>query len=82
LDPITAEEAALYFHHYQTAKEYRIRTDLSDKQGKNLRLYNEGKIATLIAQMPMTQWSASSKGLITYEDNLFTIQCWVPTSVA
>lgn len=74
LDPITAEEAAPYFHHYLTAKEYRIRTDLSDKQGKDLRVYNEGKIAYLIANMPMMKWSASSKGLITYEDNLFTIQ--------
>lgn len=73
LEPITAQEVAPYFHHYLTSKTYRMQADFSDKQGKELLVYNERKITSLIHRMPMTKWSGSSKGLISYPDNLFTI---------
>ena len=41
-----------------------MRTDLADKQSKVLRSYDEGKIAALIAKIPIKKWSVSSKGLI------------------
>ncbi|WP_050180623.1 DEAD/DEAH box helicase family protein [Domibacillus robiginosus] len=74
LDPITPAEAAPYFHQYLTAKEYRKRIDFSDRQGKKLEQYNEKAVADLIAKMPMTKWSGSSKGLIGFENGQFHIQ--------
>ena len=66
-------EAAPAFHQYLTEKEYRKRIDLSDKAGKQLWEYNEDKVSRLIARMPMTKWSGSSKGLITFENNVFQL---------
>ncbi len=73
LDPITAEQAAPFFHQYLTAKSHSFRIDFSDRQGKNLRVYNVKKVSSLIARMPMAAWSGSSKGLISYDDGLFTV---------
>lgn len=73
LTPVTPEEIAPYFHQYLTEKDYRRNADFSDKQGKELRDYNEKKIVSLLTRMPLSKWSSSSKGLITFEDNLFTI---------
>ena len=73
LDPVTPEQIAAYFHQYLTEKDYRINTDFSDKQGKELRIYSEKKITSLLTRMPLSKWSGSSKGLITFKDNLFTI---------
>ncbi|ARK25148.1 DNA helicase [Sporosarcina sp. P37] len=69
--PVTPKEAAPFFHAYLMEKPYRRDADLSDKQGKSLRLYNEEKIAKLIAAMPMTKWSGASKGKIVFEDGMF-----------
>lgn len=66
-------EAAPYFHRYLTSKEYRKKIDFSDRQGKKLEQYNEKAVADLIASMPMSKWSGSSKGLITFENNVFHI---------
>ena len=71
--PITPTEAAPGFHQYLTEKEYRKRIDLSDKAGKQLWEYNEDKVSRLIARMPMTKWSGSSKGLITFENDVFQL---------
>lgn len=73
LQPITAKQAAPFFHRYITGKAHRLRTEFSDKQGKELREYNERKMTSLIHRMPMSKWSSSSKGLISYTDRLFTI---------
>ena len=70
-EPITPIEAASGFHAFLTEKEYRKRIDLSDKAGKGLWEYDEAKVSSLIARMPMTKWSGSSKGLITFENNVF-----------
>lgn len=71
--PITPKEAAPGFHRYLTEKDFRKKIDFSDKTGKELWNYNEEKVSKLIARMPMTKWSGSSKGLITFENNIFTL---------
>lgn len=72
LDPITPQEAAPYFHQYLTEKDYRMKTDFSDAQGKRLREYNEKAVSDLIARMPMTKWSGSAKGeLVTFNKASF-----------
>lgn len=72
LDPITPYEAAPFFHSYLTEKDYRMKVDFSDAQGKRLRMYDEKKMADLISQMPMTKWSGSAKEeLVTFEKNMF-----------
>lgn len=73
-NPITPQEAAPFFHRYLTEKEYRRRIDFSDKEtGRLAEEYNEDKVAALIARMPMTKWSGSSKGLVTFTNGVFSI---------
>lgn len=67
-------EAAPFFHAYLMEKPYRRDADLADKRGKSLHVYDEVKVAKLIAEMPMTKWSGSSKGKITFEDGTFVLQ--------
>jgi Type III restriction enzyme, res subunit len=69
LEPVTPEEVAPFFHKYLTEREYRERIDFSDKAGKQLWNYDEKKVARLIATMPMTKWSGSSKGKVLYKEN-------------
>ncbi|WKA58295.1 DEAD/DEAH box helicase family protein [Planococcus shenhongbingii] len=72
LEPITPEEAALFFHEYLTEKDYRRNIDFSDAQGKKLWVYDQRKVADLIARMPMTKWSGSAKdGIVAFEDGTF-----------
>jgi len=71
MDPVTPEEVAPFFHSYLTEKEYRKKIDFSDASSRKLWDYDESKIARLIADMPMTKWSGSSKGLVTFEDGQF-----------
>lgn len=73
-DPITPEEAAPFFHHYLMEKEHRKRIDFSDKASKKLWDYNEAGVSSLISRMPMTKWSESSKGLISFEDGSFKLE--------
>jgi superfamily II DNA or RNA helicase/HKD family nuclease len=73
LDPVTPEEVAPFFHKYLTEKEYRRRIDFSDKATKQMWEYDEKKVARLIAKMPMTKWSGSSIGMVTFENNLFLV---------
>jgi hypothetical protein len=35
--------------------------------------YDEKKVARLVATMPMTKWSGSSKGMVTFKNNSFLI---------
>ncbi|MFJ7753721.1 DEAD/DEAH box helicase family protein [Peribacillus muralis] len=71
--PITSKEAAPFFHSYLTETEYRKQIDFSDKSSKKLWNYDEAGISKLISTMPMTKWSGSSKGLISYEDDSFKL---------
>lgn len=75
LEPITADEAASFFHNYLTEKDYRMNIDFSDAQGKRLRNFDQKKMADLIAQMPMTKWSGSAKdGIVSFEEEIFKFQ--------
>jgi superfamily II DNA or RNA helicase/HKD family nuclease len=71
--PITPQEAAPFFHRFLTEKEYRKRIDFSDKETKRLWVYDEEKVSKLIAKMPMTKWSGSSNGLLSFENGVFSL---------
>lgn len=71
--PILSKEAAPFFHNFLMEKEHRRRIDFSDKGAKKLWDFDEKGVSKLIATMPMTKWSGSSKGLISYEDDTFKL---------
>lgn len=71
--PITSKQAAPFFHRYLTEMEYRKQKDFEDKSSKKLWEYDEAGVSKLISTMPMTKWSGSSKGLISYEDDIFKL---------
>ncbi|OKL37888.1 DEAD/DEAH box helicase family protein [Domibacillus mangrovi] len=71
--PITPIETAPFFHDYLTSKEYRKRIDFSDKQGKKLWQYDEKAVTKLIVDMPMTKWSGSGNGLVTFDGERFKV---------
>jgi superfamily II DNA or RNA helicase/HKD family nuclease len=71
--PISSREAAPFFHQFLMEKEHRKRIDFSDSGAKDLWEYDEKGVSKLIAKMPMTKWSGSSKGLITYENDIFIL---------
>ena len=71
--PVSSREIAPFFHQYLMEKEYRKRIDFSDKASKKLWDYDEKGVSKLIATMPMTKWSGSSKGLISFENDLFRL---------
>ena len=56
------------------AKEYRKLRDFSDKKTTRLWQYDAGRVAQLVADMPMTRWANGSKGLIAFDGTTFTIQ--------
>lgn len=72
--PITSTEVAPFFHQYLMEKEYRKRIDFSDRGAKKLWNYDEKGVSRLISNMPMTKWSGSSKGLISYENDRFKLK--------
>ena len=71
--PITSRQAAPFFHGYLTETEYRKQIDFADKSSKKLWQYDEAGVSKLIATMPMTKWSGSSNGLISYEEDNFKL---------
>ncbi len=72
-DPISSKDVAPFFHHYLMEKEHRKRIDFSDKGARKLWDYDEKGVSKLIATMPMTKWSGSSKGLISYVNDVFQL---------
>lgn len=72
-EPVTALEVAPFFHRFYMEKEFRKRIDFSDGESTRLWEYDENKVAKLVATMPMTKWSGSSKGLITFSDGVFKL---------
>ncbi|PQP87451.1 hypothetical protein [Paenibacillus sp. AR247] len=72
--PMTPEEAAPFFYEYLMAKEYRKLRDFSDKKTTRLWQYDAGRVAQLVADMPMTKWANGSKGLIAFDGTTFAIQ--------
>ncbi|MEK5148432.1 DEAD/DEAH box helicase family protein [Psychrobacillus sp. FSL K6-4615] len=71
--PVKAEEVAPFFADYLTAKEYRRKIDVIDTDMK--------KVSSLMERMPMTKWSGSSKGKITFENGFFQLNFDVVESV-
>ena len=71
--PISPQEVAPFFHRFLIEKEYRKRIDFSDKQAQRMWEYDEEKVSKLIATMPMTKWSGSSKGLLSFDENYFSL---------
>ncbi|WP_066174436.1 DEAD/DEAH box helicase family protein [Bacillus marinisedimentorum] len=71
--PVTPEEVAPFFHRYLTEKEYRKRVDFSDKKTRKLWEYDRTGVSNLIAKMPMSKWSGSSKGITVFENNIFKL---------
>ncbi|MFF2855480.1 DEAD/DEAH box helicase family protein [Peribacillus sp. NPDC058002] len=71
--PITSKEVAPFFHSYLTETEYRKQIDFADKSSKKLWNYDEAGVSKLISTMPMSKWSGSSKGLISYEADIFKL---------
>ena len=47
--------------------------DLDDKQGQLLIEYDEKKMKSLIARMPMSKWSGSSNGLVQFSGNVLSL---------
>jgi len=72
-EPVSSIEVAPFFHCYLMEKEYRKRIDFSDKASKKLWEYDEKGVCRLISTMPMTKWSGSSKGLISFENDIFQL---------
>jgi superfamily II DNA or RNA helicase/HKD family nuclease len=70
---ITSKEAAPFFHSYLTETEYRKQIDFADKSSKKLWNYHKEGVSKLIATMPMSKWSGSSKGLISYKEDIFQL---------
>ncbi|MCD1261418.1 DEAD/DEAH box helicase family protein [Paenibacillus athensensis] len=73
MQPITPREAAAFFHTFYMEKEFRKRIDFSDGETSRLWTFDESKVAKLIAGMPMSKWSGSSKGLVAFEDQVFRL---------
>lgn len=72
-EPVKAVEVAPFFVDYLAEKEYRRKIDVIDTDLK--------KVASLIERMPMTKWSGSSKGRITFDDGEFALNFVVMESV-
>ncbi|RID83487.1 DNA helicase [Peribacillus asahii] len=72
--PVTPTEVAPYFYQYLTETEYRKRIDFSDKASKKLWEYDEKGVSKLIATMPMTKWSGSSKGLLSFDNGILKLE--------
>jgi hypothetical protein len=46
---------------------------ISDSETRSLWEYNQAKVSKLIARIPMSKWSGSSKGLVTFENDQFSL---------
>ncbi|WP_139490115.1 DEAD/DEAH box helicase family protein [Brevibacillus dissolubilis] len=82
LDPVAPEEVAPFFHTYLMEKEYRRRIDFSDKASQALWEYDAVAVSRLVAQMPMSKWSGSSKGLVEFGEGRFSIRLEQADSLA
>lgn len=73
-EPTTSKDIAPFFHHYFMEKEFRRRLNFSDKTTRKLWEYNVEGVSKLISTNPMTKWSGSSNGLITYKNDIFKLE--------
>ncbi|MEW9109530.1 MAG: DEAD/DEAH box helicase family protein [Cytobacillus gottheilii] len=73
-ESITPEEVAPFFYQYLMEKEYRKHIDFSDKASKKLWEYDKPGLSSLISKMPMSKWSGNSKGLISFDNEVFKLE--------
>ena len=78
MEPITAQEAAPFFHKFLMEKEYRKRIDFSDPELRRLWEYHEAGVSQLIAKMPMTKWGNVKGSMTSYEGGVFSLRCPQP----
>jgi hypothetical protein len=78
MEPITALEAAPFFHKFLMEKEYRKRIDFSDPELQKLWEYNAAGVSQLIAKMPMTKWGNVKGSMTRYEKGVFSLRCQPP----
>jgi superfamily II DNA or RNA helicase/HKD family nuclease len=71
--PITPQEVAPFFHRYLTEKEYRQRTDLNDNASRKLREFDTRAVTRMVANAPMKNWGATSRGHVVFESNEFRV---------
>ncbi|SDZ79961.1 Superfamily II DNA or RNA helicase [Thalassobacillus cyri] len=71
--PLQAEGIAYDFHQFFMSKRYRRDTDFSTKKAKALWDYKEEKVVKLIEEMPFTKWAGSSKGLVEFDGDVFSV---------
>ena len=76
--PVTPNEVAPHFHHFYMAKNYRKQIDFSNRNTKQLWDYDEGKVAKLIANMPMSKW-VGKDGLVSFDGENFRMNFEVDT---
>ncbi len=69
-NPIRAEEVEPFFIQYLTEKTFRRKIDPIDS------FIN--KVKKRIEDMPMTKWSGSSKGLVSFNDKKFAVTFDIP----
>nr|WP_223280503.1 DEAD/DEAH box helicase family protein [Virgibacillus halodenitrificans] len=72
LVPVTPEEIAPYFHQFYMEKNYRKQIDFSSKNTKAMWVYDEKKVAKLIAEMPMSKW-VGKDDLIFFKNGKFGV---------
>jgi hypothetical protein len=72
-ESVSPQEVAPYFHKYFMSETYRKKIDFSSKNTKAMWEYDEKKIAVLVAKMPMTKWANSSKGLVSFDGERFSL---------
>lgn len=69
--PVSAIEIAPFFHGYYMEKAYRQRIDWNDRKTADLVQYDPSKITRLIAEMPMSKWAGSSRGMARFDGSAF-----------
>ena len=71
---ITPEEAAPFFAEFYQSKKHRFNIEFAKEKDKGQWINEPKKVAKKIAEMPMTKLSESSKGLISFKDNIFKLE--------
>ncbi|EZH64913.1 DNA helicase [Bacillaceae bacterium JMAK1] len=77
-DPITSYESAKTFSAFYLEKEYRFREFSTDKTKSNHWIYDRAKTAKKIEEMPMTKWSGSANGLLSFAEGTLRLGFDVP----
>ncbi|MFS0574105.1 DEAD/DEAH box helicase family protein [Sporosarcina sp. 179-K 3D1 HS] len=69
----TPTDAALFFQHYFTSKEYRLNKDISEKMNDIYITSNQKEIANHIAGTSMKYWDRPETGFTSFQNKIFTV---------